>query len=311
MVVVTIGLAGRVLLVVDALFRHEGRRSQLAACADPRSSRRRCSAPAARRLPGVAGLLRRAPAVVADRPQAPATSIALADHRGRTRRRDRCWCCWCRCWPRARATLSAGAARIPGPRDVWSGARNAPAAPAALMTTGGRADAATTIWRGGGRRARSARCAVIPPDPEATGRYLATSAVYGWSGQARTLSMRGMLVAPGLQETKNEPPLWRVAALRALPRLDVGMERTSARPPPAASSPACSPRRPRIAVALVYLGSSRRLSPAAARLADGRGAGIREPRPTIAQPGRRRGPARRVRRARRFLEPRRSATRGS
>lgn len=127
------------------------------------------------------------------------------------------------------------------------------------MTTGGRADTAATIWRSGpadGQRS----LAVIPPDPDATGRYMAASAVYGWSGQARTLAMRGMLVAPLLLGDQEESLLWRVLQFERCHALtsawaDIGAAVTGGQF--AGVFPEAIPNRG----ALVYLGSQRRLDP--------------------------------------------------
>ena len=108
----------------------------------------------------------------------------------------------------ARARDAAPAGGEPTTAEIWQALESA-GSPAVVMQSGGRTDAAVTIWRSGPSQAQQSLVA-IAPDPDMTSRYLATSAVYAWSSVARLLSMRGMLVAPLRTETSTDPLLWRV-----------------------------------------------------------------------------------------------------
>jgi hypothetical protein len=148
--------------------------------------------------------------------------------------------------------------REPGTADVWA-ALEAAGRPSTIMTTGGRADAAVTIWRSGPTTAQRS-LPMIPPDPDATSQHLATSAVYAWSPVARRLSMRGMLVAPIHTGDVPDPWLWRVLQFERCQPLTSAWTDISAAAiggQIAGVFPEATPNRG----ALVYAGSSRRLQP--------------------------------------------------
>ena len=251
----TIGVAGGVLIVLDLLFRHTSRRSQLAAAvvlaivAGLLVSGRATDAPA---LLGasVAVLWWR---VVAGASQVIEWQTTVAGRVGAI-----ALVVLVPVLAAEQATLSPAGRGDPGTAAAWS-ALEAAGSPAAVMATGGRADTATTIWRSGPSDHQRS-LALIQPDQDATSRYVATSAVFGWSGQARTLSMRGMLVAPLPPGGKAEPLLWRVLQFERCHALtsrwaDIGG--TAAGGQFAGVFPEAMPSR----AALVYLGSARRLDP--------------------------------------------------
>jgi hypothetical protein len=161
--------------------------------------------------------------------------------------------------------LAAGRVHLPAPEEygaaaLWA-ALEAAGSPAAVMSTGGRADTATTIWRSGPSDAQQS-LATIPPDPDATSRYLATSAVYAWSESARTLAARGMLVAPVPAPDQPRPLLWRVLQFERCHVLTTGwvdISLTATGGQFAGNFPVAEANRG----ALLYLGSTRALVPRA------------------------------------------------
>jgi hypothetical protein len=250
-----IGLAGLVLLVLDVLFSQVGRWSQLAAAAlllitAGALVSGRASDPAALLGASSAALWWR---IAAGASHVVAWQTTLAGRVGAT--------LLVLLVPALAAAPTVRPVREPGDpatADVWA-ALEAAGSPSTVMTTGGRADTATTVWRSGPSDVQRS-LAVIPPDPEATSRHLATSAVYAWNGQARTLSMRGMLVAPVLMANQREPVLWRVLQFEPCHALTATWTDISAAAPSgqfAGLFPEATPNRG----ALVYLGSARRLDP--------------------------------------------------
>jgi hypothetical protein len=159
--------------------------------------------------------------------------------------------------------LAAGRAHLPardelGAVALWA-ALEAAGSPAVVMSTGGRADTATTIWRSGPSEPQQS-LVTIPPDPDATSRYLATSAVYAWSESARTLAARGMLVAPVPTPDQPRPLLWRVLQFERCHVLTtdwVDMSLTATGGQFAGVFPVVQANRG----ALLYLGSTRALVP--------------------------------------------------
>jgi hypothetical protein len=251
----TIGLAGGVLLVIDLLFRHESRRSQLTAAvmlvaiAVVLGSGRATDAPA---------FLGAAAAVLWWRVAAGASQVIAWQTTAAGRVGAIALVVLVPLLAAGQGTLSAAGRDDPGTIEAWS-ALDSAGSPAAIMTTGGRADTATTIWRGGTSDSQQA-LAVIPPHPDATSRFMATSAVYGWSGQARALSMRGMVVVPRLQGDRSTSPLWRVLNFErchALTSSWVDISAAAIGGQLAGLFPEAIPNRG----ALIYLGSTRRLNP--------------------------------------------------
>jgi hypothetical protein len=251
----TIGLAGAALLALDLLFSRLGRWSQLSAAAlliilgGALATGRASDAPA---LLGASG------AVLWWRVAAGASHVVswqstVAGRVGAI--------VLVALVPVLAATPAATAKRDlkdPGTADVWS-ALEAAGSPSTIMTTGGRADTAATIWRSGASDAQRS-LAMIPADPDATSQHLATSAVYAWSPIARSLSMRGMLVAPVRAGDHPEPLLWRVLQFERCHALTSTWAEISAAAIGgqfAGVFPEASPNRG----ALVYLGSSRPLQP--------------------------------------------------
>jgi hypothetical protein len=250
----TIGLAGGALLAIDALFSRLGRWSQLAAAlllviaGVALVSGRATDAPALLGASGAALWWRigaGASHVVAWQSTIPGRvgAIALV------------------ALVPVLASLPAVPARglgEPGTAEGWA-ALEAAGTPSTIMTTGGRADAAATIWRSGPSVAQRS-LAMIPPDPDATTKHLATSAVYAWSPIARRLSMRGMLVAPVHMAGMSDPLLWRVIQFERCQPLTSAWTDISAAAIGgqfAGVFPEAAPNRG----ALVYFGSSQRLHP--------------------------------------------------
>jgi len=252
-----IGLAGAVLIAIDLLFNHAGRRRQLAATAvlllasgwllSGRATDATALVGASIavwwwRIAAGAWLVLAWQTTVVGRLGAVALLVLVP----------------------ALAVVRAGAspqpADAPASSEVWS-ALEAAGSPAAVMTAGGRTDVAAMLWRSGPSDAQRT-LVVIPPDPDVTSRYLATTAVYAWRDSARTLAMRGMLVAPVPMRDRPQPLLWRVLQFERCTRLtpdwvDVG---------PAAAGgqfaglfPLVEPNRG----ILIYLASPRALSPRA------------------------------------------------
>ena len=250
-----IGLAGFVLLGLDALFSQAGRWSQLAAVAVLVLT---AGALVSGRATDPAALLGASSAALWWRIAAGASHVVgwqtkLAGRAGAT-----LLALLVPVLAAVPAALPVRGHRDPTTADVWA-ALAAAGSPSTVMTTGGRADTATTVWRSGPSAAQRA-LAVIPPDLEATSRHLATSAVYAWSGLARMLSMRGMLVAPVRMGDQPEPVLWRVLQFERCHALTATWADVSAAARGgqfAGLFPEASSNRG----ALVYLGSSRRLDP--------------------------------------------------
>lgn len=251
----SIGMAGGVLLLIDLLFRHESRRSQataaviLIAMAALLGSGRATDAPA---------FLGSAAAVLWWRVTAGASQVIAWQTTGAGRVGAIALVALVPLLAAGQGILPAEGREDPSTADAWSALESA-GSPAAIMTTGGRADTATTVWRAGGSDSHRT-LAVIPPNPEATSRHMSASAVYGWSGQARTLSMRGMVVVPGLQDDKRPSALWRVLNFErchALTSAWTDISATATAGQLAGVFPEALPNRG----ALIYLGSPRRLNP--------------------------------------------------
>lgn len=251
----SIGLAGSVLVVIDLLFRGESRWSQLAAAVMLLALGGALSSGRASDVPAFLGA---AAAVLWWRVAGGASQVIAWQTTTRGRTGALALIVLVPVLAAGQGRLSAAGRTDPGTADAWS-ALEAAGSPAAILTTGGRADTATTIWRGGGSPAQRS-LAMIPPDPEATSRHIATSAVYGWSGQARTLAMLGMVVAPGRRDAGGEPALWRVLNFErchALTPAWVDVSPSTAGGQLAAVFPEPLPNRG----VLIYLGSPRRLGP--------------------------------------------------
>jgi hypothetical protein len=250
-----IGVAGLVLLVLDALFSQAGRWSQLAAVAVLALT---AGALVSGRATDSAALLGVSSAVLWWRIAAGASHVIGWQTTAAGRIGATLLVLLVPALAAAPAALPARGHSDPGAADVWA-ALEAAGSPSTVMTTGGRADTATIVWRSGPSDSQRS-LAVIPPDLEATSRHLATSAVYAWGGLARMLSMRGMLVAPVRMGDQPEPLLWRVLQFERCHALTSTWTDISAMArggqfaglfPEAAASRG----------ALVYLGSSRRLDP--------------------------------------------------
>jgi hypothetical protein len=250
----TIGLAGAVLLAIDLLFRHESRRSQLTAAVILVAIVILLGSGWVTDAPAFLGA---AAAVLWWRVAAGASQVIAWQPTMAGRVGAFALVVLVPLLAVGQGTMSAAGREDPATADAWS-ALDGAGSPAAIMTTGGRADTATTIWRGG--RSGEQTLAVIPPNPDATSRYMATSAVYGWSGQARALSMRGMVVVPRLQEDKRTSPLWRVLNFErchALTSSWSDIRGAAVGGQLAGLFPEAIPNRG----ALVYLTSTRRLDP--------------------------------------------------
>ena len=251
----TIGLAGGALLAIDALFSRLGRRSQLAAAlllvvaGGALVTGRATDAPAMLGASGAALWWRIAAGgshVVAWQTTIPGRVGAIA------------LVAIVPVLAVLQAVVPERGVREPGTADVWA-TLEAAGTPSTIMTTGGHADAAATIWRSGPSDAQRS-LALIPPDPEATSQHLATSAVYAWSPMARRLSMRGMLVAPVHMAGVPDPLLWRVLQFERCQPLTSAWTDISAAAIGgqfAGVFPEAAPNRG----ALVYVGSSQRLHP--------------------------------------------------
>lgn len=252
----TIGLAGAVLMAIDLLFRVESRRSQLAAAVMLLALTAALGSGLAIDVPAFLGAAAAVLwwRVVAGGSQVVAWQTTVAGRIGAI-----VLVALVPLLAASQGRLSAAGRTDPATADAWRALEEA-GSPATIMTTGGRADTATAVWRAGGSAAQRS-LAMIPPDPEATSRYLATSAVYGWSGQARTLAMRGMVVAPGPPPGESgDASLWRVLNFERCHALtpawaDVGSSTTGGQL--AGVFPEPTPNRG----VLIYLGSPRRLSP--------------------------------------------------
>jgi hypothetical protein len=251
----TIGLAGGVLLALDALFSRLGRWSQLGAAVllviagGVLVTGRATDAPA---LLGASG------AVLWWRVAAGGSHVVAWQTTMPGRLGAMALVALVPVLAALPAVVPKDDPREPGTADIWA-ALEAAGSPSTIMTTGGRADIAATIWRSGPTGAQRS-LTTIPPDPDATSRYLATSAVYAWSPIARRLSMRGMLVAPIQMRGADGPLLWRVLQFERCEPLTSAWTDISAAAfggQFAGVFPEAAPNRG----ALVYVGSSRQLLP--------------------------------------------------
>lgn len=148
----------------------------------------------------------------------------------------------------------------PATADAWQALETA-GAPAAVMATGARVDTAVTVWRSGPSEAQQSLL-MLAPDADAAAEYMATRAIYAWSGAARRLAMRGVLVAPVPDAGHAQPLLWRVLQFERCSPLspkwiDVGAATRGGQI--SGVFPVVEPGRG----ALLYLSSSRPLSPQA------------------------------------------------
>jgi hypothetical protein len=249
-----IGLPGGVLLGIDLAFRHESRRSQLTAALILVAIAVVLGSGLAT---DVAAILGASAAVLWWRVAAGASRVIAWQTTTTARIGATALVALVPLLAAAQGTLSAEGRADPSTAETWSALESA-GSPAAIMTTGGRADTATAIWRAGRADGQQA-LAMIPPDPEATSDYMATRAVYGWSGQARRLSMYGMVVAPRLEEDKRISALWRVLNFERCHALTSSWTAISVASGGqiAGLFPESSPNRG----ALIYLSSARRLDP--------------------------------------------------
>lgn len=252
-----IGLAGAVLISIDLLFNHAGRRAQMASLAVLLLSGGWLLSG---RVTDVTALLGASTAVWWWRIAAGAGHVLTWQTTVVGRLGAGALVALVPVLAVERAGTSAQAAEVPASLEVWSVLETA-GSPAAVMTAGGRTDVATIIWRSGRAEAQRA-LVVIPPDPEVTSRYLATTAVYAWRDTARTLAMRGMLVAPVPMRDQPQPLLWRVLQFERCATLtpdwvDVGPATAGGQF--AGLFPIVEPNRG----VLVYLASPRALAPQA------------------------------------------------
>jgi hypothetical protein len=97
----------------------------------------------------------------------------------------------------------------PGPPavEVWQALEEAGSRPV-IVAAGDRADTAAVIWRSGPAPRQALN--IVAADPPSVAPHLAASTVYTWDRVARTMAMRGMLVAPAARANAAQTRLWRV-----------------------------------------------------------------------------------------------------
>ena len=93
----------------------------------------------------------------------------------------------------------------PGTREVWRAIDAAPT-PAAVVSTGGRADVATEVWRAGWSSAQQS-LVLLPLAPEVLATYFPNRPVHAWAGHGEALASRGFLAAPGVDSGGHAAPL--------------------------------------------------------------------------------------------------------
>ena len=146
----------------------------------------------------------------------------------------------------------------PPVRDVWRALERIQA-PAAVVSTGGRADIAAEVWRA--RESPAQRSAVLLPlVPQVVAAELARRDIYVWAGPGEVLATRGFLVAPGKPPQEGTAPLARLidyTPCRALSTTWLDVQGIASEGQFTAVMPEVAPLRG----GLLYLAASRHLVP--------------------------------------------------
>ena len=146
----------------------------------------------------------------------------------------------------------------PGTREVWS-ALEATRAPAAVVSTGGRADVAAEVWRAGPSPAQHS-LVLLPLVPDVLAPQFDSRAIHAWAGPGDVLATQGFLVAPGVATRDNTAPLSRLidyTACRALSPEWTDVQGIATGGQFTAVMPEVAPLRG----GLIYLAAARRLIP--------------------------------------------------